>query len=175
MSWIVETSHEFLTLEQMLAAPKKYFPQDRLDVLRAIFKPCRPDARVAFGSRRKDTTGTTCHYLAHVSVDELLSGRDGRLDAVLGYEPEHTQYFVLNPQRLAPLWMDRQGFPMDSKPKYFPVKNETVAEVRALFVDLDVGRPEHGLVTGRNAPKLQRAEQLDLVGGAGIEPATCCV
>ena len=139
----IERTESALSDEEIRRLPKRAYRQDPVAILRTVFAPCRPEARVAFGSRRPDKAGAiNPHWLAHISIGELLSKRDRKVDRIFKYRPQETQYVVFNPLQFNARWIREQGFPETGELKYFPVKKENVTQVRALFADLDVGRAE---------------------------------
>jgi hypothetical protein len=98
----------------------------------------------------------------------MTGGTDGKLERVLSYVPGQTQYICMNPVRIGPSW--KQGFPTTDRPAYFPVKKKNVAQVRALVVDLDVGRA--GKVHEGMSPASAIAAFLVLGDAWGVPPAS---
>jgi hypothetical protein len=155
MTEIFTSDDEHLTDEEIRALPRRAFAQDPVNVLRAIFGPCRPDAIVPFGSRRALPGGNHApHALGFVTVGELLTNDGAKLSRLLNYQPGETQFFCPNPIQLTSKWIKKRWLPQTGgEPSYFPVKRHCVAQVRCLIVDLDVGRAEteHEGMSGETA------------------------
>ena len=106
--------------------------QQPLAVLRAIYSRCRADSRIALGSRRDGAEGP--RYLTNVAVGDL----DSMLPPILEHAVEETQYVMLNTLHAR----HAVKRPFAGEPQYFRARNDSVEELNALYLDLDVGRAE---------------------------------
>ena len=106
--------------------------QQPLEVLKAIYSRCRAESRIALGSRRDGAEGP--RYLTNVAVGDL----DSMLPSILEHEVSETQYVMLN--TLHARHAVRR--PFEGDPQYFKARNDSIEELNALYLDLDVGRAE---------------------------------
>ena len=120
--------------------PDWFSAQNPLDVFDAIFDGCPENAVIALGSRRPEKGNEPFpHYLVPVRVGE----RHSLLPGIFEYLVEQTQYFCPDAFHER-IFLQPPSHYIEAlqthKPKYFPVVNNLVSHLAALFVDLDVGR-----------------------------------
>jgi len=114
-----------------------------LDTTAAIdimFGRCRPDALLAFGSRRPLKSGEEApHYLFTIPVRK----REEWLPGIFQHQVEQTQYVLQNTLSTTALTRPLDAYLQaieTGRPLYFKASNRNVYELAALVVDLDVGR-----------------------------------
>jgi len=107
-----------------------------------IFGRCRPDALIAFGSRRRTKTGDVApHYLFAVTVED----RERWLPAILQHKVNESQYILQNTlsQRAFARGKTIEDYNRaieEQTPIWYGASNNNVTELAAMIVDLDVGR-----------------------------------